>query len=206
MRYGTLFLASLILLVGLALPISGADTKPTIEYKVKAAFLYNFIKFVEWPNDQKADVNIPITIGIIGEDNFGAAFDEIASRKIKDRSLVIKRFADFDTDEAKAGLPQCQLVFVSASQQQYTKDIITLLRKKPILIIGESKGFLEAGGAVNFVMQDGKVCFEINTDMTDEANLKVASQLLRLAKRVVKSEKTQTSKLDNMIFWNTGGA
>jgi hypothetical protein len=205
-RYVTIFLASLLLIAWLALPISGADTKLSIEYKVKAAFLYNFLKFVEWPDDQKADVNAPIVIGLLCHDDVTKVFDELASRKVKDRSIIVKRFADFKSAETKAELTKCQIVFITTCEQEYSKDAITLLHKLPILVIGESEGFLEAGGVINFIMQEGKVCFEINAKAADEVNLKVASQLLRLAKRIIKSEKTKTSKSDNMTFWNIGGA
>jgi hypothetical protein len=183
-----------------------AAEEPSLEYKVKAAFLYNFIKFVEWPEDANPDVSIPITIGIVGEDKFGTAFDEITSRKVKDRSIVIKRFADFTANETKEGLPKCHLVFISASQKQHAKEIAALLRKQPVLMVGESEGFLEAGGDVNFIMQDGKVCFEINADNADESNLKIASQLLRLAKKVIKDGKAKSSNATDMFFRQTRGA
>jgi hypothetical protein len=187
----------LMCLVAATSPVSRpamADTPNSLEYKVKAAFLYNFIKFIEWPDVPDLDVsNTPITIGILGEDKFGPAFDEITTRKVRDRSIAIKRFADFGAQDAQDGLSKCQLVFVSASQRQYTKEIIALLNKKPILVVGENEGFLEAGGTINFIMQDNKVCFEINADRADETNLKIAAQLLKLAKRVIKGEKSRSS-------------
>jgi hypothetical protein len=186
----------LVCLVAAMSPVSRsamAETANLLEYKVKAAFLFNFIKFIEWP-DPGADVNnTPIMIGILGEDKFGPAFDEITARKVRDRSIAIKRFADFSAQDAQDGLLKCQLVFVSASQRQHTKEIMALLNKKSILVIGENEGFLEAGGTINFIMQDNKVCFEINADRADEANLKIAAQLLKLAKRVIKSEKSRSS-------------
>ena len=205
-RYATLLFAGLLLAAGLSSPISGADTKASIEYKVKAAFLYNFIKFVEWPDEQKVDVNVPITIGILCDDGEAKIFSELASRKVKDRSIVVKMLADFQSDETKAELVKCQIVFVTSCEQACSKEAVALLRKLPILTIGESEGFLETGGTINFIMQDGKVCFEINAKAADEVNLKVASQLLRLAKRVIKNDKAKTSKSDNMTFWNIGGA
>jgi len=177
-----------------------------LEYKVKAACLYNFIKFIEWPDDKTSDSSTPITIGILGEDNFGTAFNEITSRKIRDRNLVVKKISDFSAENAKPELLKCRLVFVSTSQRQHTGEVIELLRNKPVLLVGENDGFIEAGGIINFVMQDNKVCFEINADSAEEAQLKMASQLLRLAKRVIKSGKSQSSNAVGIMLQNMRGA
>jgi hypothetical protein len=183
-----------------------AGEAPSLEYKVKAAFLYNFLKFVEWPDDQSADVSIPITIGILGEDRFGTAFNEITSRKVKERTIVVRRFSDYGTDETKKGLAECHLVFISASSRQHAKDVAALLSRRPVLVVGESDGFLEAGGSVNFIMQDNKVCFEISLDNADRADLKIAAQLLRLAKRVVKDGKARSSNAMDLFFRQARGA
>jgi hypothetical protein len=202
----TLWAATLIAVLVSVAGTARADDAPSLEYKVKAAFIFNFLKFVEWPPPQASDATTPITIVVLGEDKFGAAFNEITSRKIKDRSITIKRFADFDTDEARAELPKCQLVFISANQQKYTKEIIDLLRKKPVLVVGETPGFLEVGGMVNFVMQEGKVCFELNQDTAEVSELKMASQLMRLAKRVIDKDGPKSSNAMDLMFWQTRGA
>jgi hypothetical protein len=202
----TLWAAILIAVLLCASGIARAEEAPSLEYKVKAAFLFNFLKFVEWPPPKASEATAPITIAVLGEDKFGAAFNEITSRKIKDRSIAIKRFADFNTDEAKAQLSQCQLVFISADQQKYTKDIIELLKKKPVLIVGETPGFLEVGGMVNFIMQEGKVCFELNQDTAEVSDLKMASQLMRLAKRVIDKDSPKSSNAVELMFRQTRGA
>jgi len=190
-----------------ACPVCRAKAEePSLEYKVKAACLYNFIKFIEWPDDKTSDSSTPITIGILGEDNFGTAFNEITSRKIRDRNLVVKKISDFSAENAKPELLKCRLVFVSTSQRQHTGEVIELLRNKPVLLVGENDGFIEAGGIINFVMQDNKVCFEINADSAEEAQLKMASQLLRLAKRVIKSGKSQSSNAVGIMLQNMRGA
>jgi hypothetical protein len=204
MRY-TIFFASILLAAWPALPVSGDETKSVIEYKVKAAFLFNFIKFVEWPDEQKTDVNAPITIGILCDDDLADHFGELESRKIRDRSIVVKKFRSFETADDKAGLARCQVVYVTTCMQKYGKETIAMLHKLPILVIGESDGFLEAGGMINFIIADGKVCFEINTKAADEAGLKIGSQLLRLAKRVIKNEKPRTSGADNKTFRDIRG-
>jgi hypothetical protein len=193
-------------LIAFALCATGyvkAEEAPSLEYKVKAAFLYNFLKFVEWPADKNAD-STPITIGIVGEDKFGSAFNEITSRKIKDRSIAIRRFVEFNNDQTRSELTKCQLVFVSANQQEHIRDIIALLKSKPVLVVGETPKFLEAGGMINFIMQEDKVCFEINDDAASSATLKIASQLLRLAKRVIDKDAKSSSAVE-LIFRQKGG-
>jgi hypothetical protein len=202
-----LLAVALIAAVLCAAGVARAEETLSLEYKVKAAFLFNFLKFVEWPPPQTTDTSTPITIAVLGEDKFGTAFDEITSRKIKDRSIVIKRFVDFNTEETKAQLPLCQLVFISANQQKHIKDIIGLLQKKPVLVVGETAGFLEAGGMVNFIMQEGKVCFEVNQDTAAISELKMASQLMRLAKRVInKDAPAKSSNATELMFRQTRGA
>jgi hypothetical protein len=178
----------------LAVSRADSDSQAALEYKLKAAFLYNFLKFVEWPSDPTADSNgAPVTIVILCKEQHGAIFDEIASRKVKDRPIIVRRFTDFNAAETKAALSACQMVFVTACQQEHAKEVIAMLRKRPVLLVGEQPGFIEGGGMINFLMQEGKVCFEINADCAEEAGLAMGSQLLRLAKRVIKAGKPQSS-------------
>ncbi|HSV26310.1 MAG TPA: YfiR family protein [Sedimentisphaerales bacterium] len=200
-----LLAAVMVFVPSLAVRSGYAGEAPTLEYRVKAAFLYNFLKFVEWPDDQSADANVPITIGILGEDRFGTAFDEIVSRKVKDRNIVVKRFSSHDTEQAKAGLAGCHLVFVTVSHRRHARDVAAMLAGKPVLLVGESDGFLEAGGSVNFIMQGDRVSFDINLDNADRAGLTIASQLLRLARRVVKDGRTRSSNTIDLFFRQTRG-
>jgi hypothetical protein len=174
-----------------------ADSTPSREYKLKAAFLYNFIVFVDWPKEKLADSNEPITIGIIGNDPFGSAFEPIKNEKIKERAIIIKRFESFEklksptekgnpesAQEIEA-LTKCHLLFVCSSEQKDLKEIINIVKDHGVLTVSETAGFLESGGIINWFVEGDKIRFEINNAAAKQAKLEIRSNLLRLAKRVI---------------------
>jgi hypothetical protein len=182
-------------------PKAQADPATSLEYQVKAAFLYNFLQFVDWPEEESADSNEPITIGIIGKDPFGDAFESIKDKKVKGgRGVIIKRFKSFEdlkkstekdkpeSDQETETLTKCHLLFICSSEQKNLKEIIDLLKDHSVLTVADMQGFLESGGIVNFVIEENKVGFEINIAAAEHAKLKIRSQLLRLAKRIVEED------------------
>jgi len=194
----------LVVLILLVVPImaQGEDeSAPNREYQVKAAFLYNFINFVDWPNEKVADSNDTVTIGIIGSNPFGEAFEAVKDKKIKGKKLVIKQFPGFEEYKTKAKdkakyreeyeaeyknvLKKCHIVFISSLEEKHLEEILNLVKNSDVLTVGESEAFLNSGGAINFVMEQKKVRFEINLTAANRTKLKIRSQLLRLAKRVV---------------------
>lgn len=177
-----------------------ADSAPSREYQVKAAFVYNFIKFVDWPKEKVADSNDSITIGIIGKDPFGKAFEPVKGKRIKNKKLVIKQFPGLEQykakykDEYKDALKKCHILFICSSEKKRLKEIINFIKDSSVLTIGEIEGFLEAGGVINFTMQEQKVHFEVNITAARRAKLKIRSQLLRLAERVVEEKPPEDKK------------
>jgi len=187
----------LALFVGPIAPQAWADPASSKEYQIKAAFLYNFIKFVDWPKEKLPDANEPITIGIIGKDPFGKAFEPVKDKKVKGKRVVVKRFKSMtelkqgendkaDLETAIETLRKCHLLFVCASEQKHFKEITKWVKDHSVLTVGDTKGFLEFGGIINFLVEDKKVRFEINAAAAKQAKLKIRSQLLRLAKKVIK--------------------
>ncbi|MGD0553320.1 MAG: YfiR family protein [Sedimentisphaerales bacterium] len=240
------------------------------EYEVKAAFMYNFLKFVDWPEEKMASNDNQIIIGIIGEDPFGSAADILKDKKVEDRDVVIKRFDGFQqlkeavekdkaeltnkikalsksqivyrdndgkivikpadefnelksitdgvarekkieelkkrgfllADPSKAEdtktiidtiangqmetLKRCHLLFICPSEKKTVNEIIELVKNQGVLTVADTQEFLDAGGIVNFVIEDNKVRFDINLTASEKAGLKIRSQLLRLARKVVK--------------------
>jgi hypothetical protein len=247
------------------------------EYEVKAAFMYNFLKFVDWPAEKMASDGNQIIIGIIGQDPFGSAADILNDKKVEDREVVIKHFDGFqqlkeavekdkteltnkikalsksqiiyrdndgkivitpadefdelkgitDTsarekkieelkkrgfllaDPSKAGdiktiidtiangqmetLKRCHLLFICASEKKTVNEIIDLVKDQGVLTVSDIREFLDAGGIVSFVIEDNKVRFDINLTASEKAGLRIRSQLLRLAKKVVKDGVDVTS-------------
>ena len=247
------------------------------EYEVKAAFMYNFLKFIDWPEEKMASNGNQIIIGIIGQDPFGSAADILKDKKVEDRNVVIKRFDGFQqlkeaiekdkaelTEKLKAlskssiiyrdndgkivitpadefnelksitdgaarekkieelkkrgflladpskaediktiidtiangqmgTLKRCHLLFICPSEKKTVNEIIDLVKNQGVLTVADTQGFLDAGGIVNFVIEDNKVRFDINLTASEKAGLKIRSQLLRLAKKVVKDGADVTS-------------
>lgn len=163
----------------------------------------NLIQFVQWPEQKIADSNGTVTLGILGKDPFGDAFEPVMDKRFDNRILVIKRFPGLSEAKKKAGsreaeltqlmdaVRKCDLLFICGSEKGAWGDIVKALGNQPVLTVADVPGFLEAGGIVNFLVEEKKVGFEINLAAAEKAGLKIRSQLLRLAKRVVKQDKAQ---------------
>ena len=149
---------------------------PTPEYQLKAVFLFNFAKFVEWPASAHATKDSPIVLGIVGEDPFGAVLDNaVKGEKLGGRPLEVRRFKEIGE------VTGCHLLFISNSLKDQAGDLLKILQGRPVLTVSETPGFAERGGVINFVMADNKVRFEINPQTAAQQSLKVSSKLLQLA-------------------------
>jgi hypothetical protein len=158
------------------------------EYQVKAAFLFNFAKFVEWPADAVHGADAPLQICLLGQDPFGHEFEEV----IGDKSVNGHRIEVIHP----SGVPQargCQIIFVASSEKGQVLEILRGLRGASVLTVGDIPGFAEMGGIINFVLDDGRVRFEINMKAAERAHLKLSARLLTVAKRIVTDDaRTET--------------
>lgn len=164
------------------------------EYEIKAAFIYNFLKFVDWPPDKPVFNRGEITIGIIGQDHFAGAFDAFKDKQVKDCNVTVRRFESFEklqnapAQQRAENLGQCHILFICDSERSRIPEIIKLVSQQGVLTVSDTDRFLQAGGVINFVLEDNKIRFEINATAAERAKLEMRSQLLRLAKDVVKFE------------------
>ncbi|MGH9717090.1 MAG: YfiR family protein [Candidatus Acidiferrales bacterium] len=146
------------------------------EYQLKAAFLFNFAKFVDWPRSSFASPNAPFSICILGADPFGQTIDDtLQGQKIGGRAVVVQRFQN------ASQLRYCQIAFISASEKGHLQAILQSVRGANVLLVGETAGFAAAGGAIQFEMEDDRICFSINPAAAERAGLHVSSKLLSLA-------------------------
>jgi len=156
-----------------------AQMKSATEYQVKAAFLYNFAKFVDWPASAFNDAKQPLDICVYGRDPFGTALeDALLGKTIGERRVGLGRAMQFQD------LAGCHVVFVSASAHESAADLANRLKGRAVLLVGESEGFAASGGTIQFTIEDNRVHFVINPDAADRAGLKISSKLLALAKIV----------------------
>jgi hypothetical protein len=167
---------------GLSAGDAPPDSPPASrEYDVKAVFLFNFAQFVEWPDAAFADDSAPVCIGVLGSDPFGDALARtVRGETVRGRGIIIKSAKD------AADLKSCHVVFVSKSEKAQVRTILEALKDSHVLTVGETGGFAEAGGVINFFLQGGKVKFEINTEAAHTKGLKISAQLLGVARLVEK--------------------
>ena len=159
-------------------------SEPVSEYQVRALFLYNFAKFVDWPPSSFASAQDPFTICIVGDDPFGSELDQAVRGKFTNgRHIVIKRVVT--GKDARS----CQIAFISYPDERRLKKALEELNSSSVLTVGGAKGFAEWGGVVNFALESNKVGFEINVDAAEHSQLKISSKLLNLAKAVVRRGK-----------------
>jgi hypothetical protein len=166
------------LIAPLALCASVMPASAATEYEVKAAFLYNFAKFVEWPPATFQTESDPIVLGIIGEDPFGNTIDTMFQNvTIQKHPLVVKRLQAPPEST-------CQILFISESEQERAKHILASLDEKPILTVSDIPDFIGIGGMIGFDIENSKVRFSINKNAADAAKLQFSSQVLKLASAV----------------------
>jgi hypothetical protein len=156
-----------------------AATAQSREYQVKAAFLYNFAQFVDWPSATFVNTNTPFSIGILGDDPFDGSLDEtIQGETVNGHKIAAVRSQRIED------LKNCQIIFVCRSEKKRVAEILTELDSKPILTVSEIDGFARDGGGINFFLAGSKVRFEINPGAAQSDGLKISSQLLSLGKIV----------------------
>lgn len=148
------------------------------EYQIKAAFLYNFFQFVEWPPESFSQPQAPLVIGIIGDDPFGGSLDEIVrGEKVNGRPMVIQHY--HSPGEIKA----CHVLFVSRSAGGDVKEILSGLKGRNILTVSDIDDFTRDGGIIRFFTENNKIRFKINVDAAKIANLRLSSKLLSAAEK-----------------------
>ena len=181
----TLIVANVIFTVALLCNSSYADHPSDLETKIKAAYLYNFLRFVEWPEDIELINNICV-YGI--EEKHHSAFNSMATISKKNQKIKVDLF---NGNEEIEKLSSCQIIFITDKAKNKSKAVIEYLNKikdNHILTVGESNEFINNGGMINFIRIKDKIRFEINQHAATAAGLKISSQVLRIAERVISKD------------------
>jgi hypothetical protein len=145
------------------------------EVQVKAAYVFNFAKFVEWPAGAFATPQAPLVLCVAGGEGLQGAFAAIDGKQAQGRRLQLRRGVRPDE------LRTCHILFVPESEERIAPELLRRAGSLPLLTVGEDDGFATAGGVIGFVVRDDRVQFEINPDAANRADLKVSSRLLQLA-------------------------
>ena len=153
--------------------LSSAETS---EYLIKAGYIYNFAKLVEWPG-AAARKGQPLVIGILGNDGFAGVLERtVNGKKVDDRPLVVKRLKTKDVKDCG-----CQMLFVAAAESGQADEVIQSQSAAQVLTIAEAPDFANRGGMIALVLQDSKVRFIVNVQAATQAGLSISSRLLALA-------------------------
>ncbi len=171
-----------LLIIGftMCVPCTYAEESEFSEYEIKAGFIYNFAKFVEWPGEISRDDKKALTLCISGTNPFGNSIATISNKTIQSRRLEVRTLGK------NRDFKGCNLVFINSSEKELLPQLFEALGNSPVLTIGDGKGFAQNGVMINLVMEENKVRFEINTGSARRARISISSKLLKLAKTIYK--------------------
>jgi hypothetical protein len=180
MRLCATFIFALIL----ALPLAGhgqaADSQPT-EYQLKAAYLYHFAQFVDWPPAAFPQPNSPLIIGVLGDNPFGNDLPHTVEGKVlNNHPLIVQEYHSL-----AEMTNSCHILFISSSEKKHLPEIFAALKGTSVLTVSEKiDHFIEDGGMINFVLEKDRIRFQINETTVEKAGLKMSFKLLSLASKV----------------------
>ncbi|MGN6554477.1 MAG: YfiR family protein [Verrucomicrobiota bacterium] len=157
--------------------LSSASAQASREYALKAVFLLNFTRFVEWPASAFPQTNSPIVIGVLGSDPFGRALDDVVKGEVVEgHPVIVERY------QSMAELKPCQILFISMSEQSRWPEIRDALKGQPVLTVSEMENFAPVGGMIRlYKSSQNKIRLRINLDAVKAEHLKISSKLLNVS-------------------------
>jgi hypothetical protein len=159
--------------------VSASGQSSLSEIEIKAGFLYNFTKFVEWPAEAFADARAPVVLGVAGVNPFGNLLTSAAAGKsVNGRPVVVKQFAEEENPGA------CQILFISSSEKKRTAQILEKLKGTSVLTVGEGEDFTRAGGMIAFVIENDKVRLVINLAPALASRIKISAKVIAVGRLV----------------------
>ena len=179
LRIGGAALLLALMVLGPGARPGAAEDSRVLEHRVKAAFLYKFASYVEWPAGSFPRPDSPLRIGVIGDDDLAAELTRtVAGRTVDTRSVTVlsSREADFES---------VHMVFIGRSQAGRLAALVRSLQQRPILIVTETDNALSQGAMINFLLAEGRVRFEISLAAAGRSGLQLSSRLLAVAQNVV---------------------
>jgi len=161
-------------IVTFAISCYGIAADDELELKIKAAYLYNFTRFVQWPDSTNAATVVPFNICVLGKSPFRNSLDSLEKRTVKQRPIEVRYMKDI------SAIHNCQILYVSSSETRRLKNILPHLENKPILTVASIPDFVNRGGMLGLKLVDGKVRLEANLDTVNQSNLIISAKLLEV--------------------------
>jgi|SRR6185436_4800556 len=156
--------------------LSEVSGQSASEYQVKAVFIYNFTRFIDWPSEAFKSPDEPFIIGIIGEDPFGTYLDEtVTGEKIGTHPIQIQRFADIKQ------VVKCHILYVSSYEPEEAEKILSAVADKSILTVSDATAFNKWGGMIRFFTENNKIRLQVNVEASKKSGLTISSKLLGVA-------------------------
>ncbi len=174
-----LYCCATVVQLGLIFPFSLHAEENSVEYKIKAGYLYNFSKFIEWPIGESPKNGQSLNICLLGNDHFGNVLDPIRTKKSKGRPIQLFRY-----EQMAAEVRQCKILFIADSEIDRVETIIGDLSGTSLLTVGDTEKFAAIGGMVGFVVKNGRVRLQINRLAVENAGLNISAKLLEVAQIV----------------------
>jgi hypothetical protein len=172
---GARVIALVVIAVSFSTPLVRAESSDDVELRIKAAFLYNFARFVEWPHSSQDSSQAPIIIAVLGRDPLLPVLEStVKGKSVNGHPLQVREFI-------APGQVDCQILYVARSEEKRIKADLELVAGRPILIVSDSKSSLQHGVMIAFREVHESVRFEINREAAEHAGLKLSSQLLKVA-------------------------
>lgn len=186
-RSGALVLCAALSALLVTSPGADAQQQRPTEYQVKAAYLFNFGKFVAWPEKTDLERSAPFEICVLGDDPFGAALDTaVTGATIRGKDVAAKRIAK------PQDVGACKVLFISTSEDSRLSAVLSALGKMNVLTVSDIPQFSERGGMIQFVRDGDRVRFEVNLSNAEGAGLNLSSELLKVAVRVTRTPRPGT--------------
>ena len=178
-----MILGLILILASPRLHSAAEDGATPLEHEVKAAFLFNFAKFVEWPPDGTREPGDGFTICVADDEAFAEVLDRaVTGKTVEGRVLTVRRLQPADD------VRSCRILYTGSADSPRLASLLKSLRSAAVLTVGAAPGFTRRGGIINFILEDNRVRFEINPDAAGRAGLRISSKLLQLA-TIVRDER-----------------
>ncbi|MBU1172770.1 MAG: YfiR family protein [Proteobacteria bacterium] len=171
----TYSVVSLLIFIVLGMPLAAFSLESSSENDIKAAYLYNFAKFVEWPKTAFGSVLSPVNVCVFGDDSLSDVLDSLENKTVAGRPMVIRHDGNLSAVEG------CHILYICESEKKNLKKILADFGKKPVLTVSSVDNFAEQGGMIGFVRKGNNIRFEVNLDAVRLTGLSISSRLLKLA-------------------------
>ena len=160
-------------------PLAGNSVGPSSEDKLKVAYIYNFAKFMHWPEETFTDKQSPLVIGVLGSSSIEEALAPLTQKTVRNRPIVIRNFAKVED------VQNCHLLYISPPLSRPVGEVLEKLSSKSIVTVGDGKDFAALGGGVQFLTRRERLRFLVNLESAQNNNIKIDSQFLSLAVEVM---------------------